>query len=252
MYHGLLTLGRAWPRGFSCQGTVEGWNCSFPHEPLSNGFSPMCPCNEKSTNQYRHDLKHSSQSYLSLFRSFTLTNRQNRTKSQRHGCFRSMERFVNAKKGRTRLPLRQFREKIFIPRAVFPSFFASRASESLSRRKERHRSPRVRSFQSFLFFLFPLDVRSRSGELIFVIYSAPYSSPLSRLCTPRKPYFSFNFISNLESCHCERWHAHKSAGIMRTLRLRPARPLARRRIPYGPAIISFFTSLVDFCPPRLY
>lgn len=44
MYCGLLTLGRAWPRGFSCQGTVDGWNCSFPHEPLSNGFSPMCPC----------------------------------------------------------------------------------------------------------------------------------------------------------------------------------------------------------------
>lgn len=37
------SLGRAWPRGFSCQGTVDGWNCSFPHEPLSNGFSPMCP-----------------------------------------------------------------------------------------------------------------------------------------------------------------------------------------------------------------
>lgn len=52
MYHGLLTLGRAWPRGFSCQGTVEGWNCSFPHEPLSNGFSPMCPCNENTTSQY--------------------------------------------------------------------------------------------------------------------------------------------------------------------------------------------------------
>lgn len=74
VHHGLLTLGRAWPRGFSCQGTVEGWNCSFPHEPLSNGFSPMCPCNEKSTSQYRRDFKHSSQSYLSLFHSHQSAN----------------------------------------------------------------------------------------------------------------------------------------------------------------------------------
>lgn len=85
---------------------------------------------------------------------------------------------------------------------------------------------------------------SPPGELIFVIYSASRGIPLPHFLdfAPRKPYFSFNFISNLESLPTARWHAHKSPGIMRTLRLRALRPLGRRRISRGPAIILFVAS----------
>jgi len=83
-----------------------------------------------------------------------------------------------------------------------------------------------------------------AGELIFVIYSASRGTlpPLFLDFAPCKPYFSFNFISNLESLPTARWHTHKSAGIMRTLRLRVLRPLGRRRISYGAAIILFVAS----------
>lgn len=90
----------------------------------------------------------------------------------------------------------------------------------------------------------PLAARPRR-ELIFVIYSASRGGVLPPHFldfAPRKPYFSFNFISNLESLPTARWHAYKSPGIMRTLRLRALRPLGRRRISRGPAIILFVAS----------
>lgn len=114
-------------------------------------------------------------------------------------------------------------------------------------RVEGHRSFEAPpEFQSF-FGAFPRARRAsrRSpGELIFVIYSAEPRRPPPHFhdFAPRKPYFSFNFISNLESLPTARWHAHKSPGIMRTLRLRVLRPLGRRRISRGPAIILFVAS----------
>jgi len=101
----------------------------------------------------------------------------------------------------------------------------------------------VSKFFSALFRT-PRRVSPLAGELIFVIYSASRGSPPPHFLdfAPRKPYFSFNFISNLESLPTARWHAHKSPGIMRTLRLRVLRPLGRRRISRGPAIILFVAS----------
>lgn len=110
-------------------------------------------------------------------------------------------------------------------------------------------------FQSF-FGAFPHAVRlaARRRAYFCNIFREPRPPPLHFLdFAPRKPYFSFNFISNLESLPTARWHAHKSPGIMRTLRLRVLRPLGRRRISRGPAIILFVASTKSRGrPSRLY
>lgn len=100
-------------------------------------------------------------------------------------------------------------------------------------------------FQSF-FGAFPHTaprLAARRRAYFCNIFREPRRPPPHFLdFAPRKPYFSFNFISNLESLPTARWHAHKSPGIMRTLRLRVLRPLGRRRISRGPAIILFVAS----------
>lgn len=130
----------------------------------------------------------------------------------------------------------------------WPSDFYSRASINkksyTAGQVEGHRSfeaPRSSKVFSALFRTPRLAARRRA--YFCNIFREPRRPPPHFLdFAPRKPYFSFNFISNLESLPTARWHAHKSPGIMRTLRLRVLRPLGRRRISRGPAIILFVVS----------
>jgi len=128
--------------------------------------------------------------------------------------------------------------------------FISRASINkksyTAEQVEGHRSFKAPpEFQSF-FGAFPHAaprLAARQRAYFCNIFREPRLPPPHFLdFAPRKPYFSFNFISNLESLPTARWHAHKSLGIMRTLRLRVLRPLGRRRISRGPAIILFVAS----------
>jgi len=109
---------------------------------------------------------------------------------------------------------------------------------------EGHRSWRLsRSFQVFsALFRTPRLATCRWAYFCNIFREPRHSPPLFLDFAPRKPYFSFNFISNLESLPTARWHTHKSVDIMRTLRLRVLRPLGRRRISYRPAIILFVAS----------